>query len=176
MRCYKAEPLSRRQIRMLVREIRKKLGIHDKKMVDVIKLLENILPILYGEDFSYEIVPDEELDVMALTTPNEGKILIRESVYIGAYEGSGRDRFTVMHEIAHFFLHRGMTVRLARGTEEIHPFEDPEWQADAFAGEFLMAYDVAKDMEIPEMVLKCGVSVAAARCQYKLYQKVKKIG
>jgi len=176
LRCYKAEPMSRRQIRMLVRRMRKLLGISDRKKVDVIKLLENILPILYGDAFSYEIVPDEELEVMALTTPNEGKILIRNSVYIGACEGNGRDRFTIMHEIAHFFLHRGMKVRLARGNEEIRRFEDPEWQADAFAGEFLMAYDVAKDMDIPEIVLKCGVSVAAARCQYRHYQKEKKIG
>lgn len=175
MQDYKAKPLSRKKIRGAAHQIREILGIKDQVCIDVIKLLEQILPMIFEDEFNYEIVEDNEIGVMALTTPNEGKILIRNSVYEGAVNGNGRDRFTIMHEIAHLFLHRGMTVRLARRGEEIEIFEDPEWQADAFAGEFLIDCDVVKDMSPYEIAQKCKVSEAAAKCQYKQFHQ-KKIG
>ena len=127
---YKVDPLSRVKIRMIANKIRQVLGIENALRVDVIALLEKVLPILV-ENFTYEYVSDDKLSVMALTIPAENKIIIRESVYIGAYNGNGRDRFTIAHEIGHFFLHRDIKVRLARGNETIRAYENPEWQADA---------------------------------------------
>lgn len=170
---YKARPLSRSQIRGIAHRLREILGIKNKAYVDVIKLLEHILPMIY-DDFCYEYVEDDAIDVMAVTAPNEGKILIRNSVYIGAVNDNGRDRFTIMHEIAHFLLHRGMTVKLARGNEKVRTYEDPEWQADAFAGEFLMDSDVVSSWTIDKIAEECKVSFSAARCQYNKYQKLNK--
>lgn len=172
---YRARPLSRKDIRQMAHTMRGLLGIKQQAYVDVINLLENVLPLLY-ENFSYEYVPDNEMEVMGLTTPDNSKITIRESVYIGACRGNGRDRFTIMHEIAHFFLHKGLAVQLTRGNETVKTFEDPEWQADAFAGEFLMDCDVVEGMSIEEISSRCGVSLSAAKCQHKQYQKNKKTG
>ncbi len=170
---YEAPPLSRATIRKLAHEFRTALGIKDKAYVDVVKILENIMPILF-EDFSYEYIDDERLGAMALTVPSKKCILIKESVYIGAVMGVPRDRFTIMHEIAHYVLHRGIEIRLARDGQKVEPFRDPEWQADAFAGEFLMDCDIVGEMLPEEISRTCGVSMSAAEYQYKQYQKTKK--
>ena len=97
-------------------------------------------------------------------------IYIREDVYIGALNGNGRDRFTIMHEIGHCYLHKKQNIKnvnnvFARGKVKIPAYRDPEWQADVFSGEVLMDSDIIKDMSIKEIKDKCGVSFAAARIQ-----------
>lgn len=172
---YEATPLSRMKIRKLAQQFREVLGLGDKAYIDVIKILEYIMPILFP-GFSYEIVENDKMGTMGLTVPSKKCIFIKESVYVGAVHGAPRDRFTIMHEIAHYILHRGMDVRLAREGKKVELYRDPEWQADAFAGEFLMNANVVGDMEPAEIARACGVSLTAAKCQYKHFQKNKKIG
>lgn len=170
---YKAKPLSRKEIRECARDVRRVLGIENELHIDVLKLLEIVLPGIFP-DFNYEIVPDDELSSEALTYSDEEVVYIRESVYMGAANGNGRDRFTIVHEIAHFLMHDRNSVALARGQEDIETFEDPEWQADAFAGEFLMPYYLVKGHDVHEVMKECRVSFSAARCQLKQYEKIKK--
>ena len=170
---YKAKPLSRLQIRDIVSRMKKKIGLKEIAYIDVIKVLEEFLQTLYSE-FSYEYVDDCELpDALAVTMPNDNKIVITKSVRDGALQGNGRDRFTIMHEIGHLVLHRGARVIFVANQENIMPYEELEWQADAFAGEFLMDYDITKDMSVEEIVENCGVSLAAAKFQHRQYQMVK---
>ena len=52
------------------------------------------------------------------------------------------------HELGHLLLHRVETITLAREDGDIPPYKDPEWQANAFAGELLAPYEYIKDMSI----------------------------
>jgi len=49
----------------------------------------------------------------------------------------------------------------------IKPYEDPEWQADCFAGELLMPYHLIQEMSKEEIMQKCKVSFTAACNQSK---------
>lgn len=76
-----------------------------------------------------------------------------------------------MHEIFHYLKHGKMNISLARNPESVKAYEDPEWQADAFAGAFLMPSHLIKNMEVEEIMQRCGVSEAAAKFNLKIAQK-----
>lgn len=100
---YIAEPLSRQNLRELAKIIRIKLKINTL-FFPVVELLD-VLSRMF-EKFNYEIVEDSNMpkDVHADTNSVTGHIRIRQSVYDNACAGNGRDRMTIAHEIAHFFL------------------------------------------------------------------------
>ena len=110
-------------------------------------------------------MPDKEGE----TIPSYNTIKIREDVYEKAIRGDGRARFTILHEVGHLFMHDNDRVALCRKSDNkpLKVYENPEWQADVFASELLMAEQLVKDMSIEEIVVQCGVSHAAAVCQYK---------
>lgn len=139
----------------------------------VIPFLENILPILVP-DFQLEILPEEEMgNKHGETYPSKNLIRIREDVYLRAVQGMGRDRLTVAHEIGHLFEHEDDAIalcRLAPG-EKLKPFEDPEWQANAFGGELLAPSYLIEGMSVVEVSQKCGVSLSAARVQLNALRK-----
>lgn len=160
----KVKGLSRLQIRDYVKLTKKFLGIDGKKRVDVIRLLEVTL-FDKVPDFELIICSREELgDEEGRTFPEQNRMMIREDVYERAIQGSGRDRFTIIHEIAHLFLHDGVVPSFAR-SEDVQTYEDPEWQADCFAGEFLMPLDSLRNLEVGEIVDEFGVSFTAASFQ-----------
>ena len=118
--------------------------------------------------FNYEIISKKEMpDKYGETFPDQKLILLREDVYLGAAKGNGRDRFTVAHEIGHLLLHQKDTISLPRLTphKKIKRYENPEWQADAFAGELLMPAHLINGMSISEVQKQCGVSAKAAQYQ-----------
>ena len=169
---FKADPLSRQDIRNMANRLRKQLGISPKKPVDVIRLLEMLFPAAYGDSgFRYEILPPEEMgELHGLTDPINRVIYIREDVYDNAAQGKGRDRMTIAHELAHYLLHRSIRLGLARRTEgeSIPRYKDPEWQATAFAAEFLMPADEIRHMSIYDIASTYGVSRQAAAFQLTL--------
>lgn len=164
---YKADPLSREQIAKIAHGARKLLGIDDDVYyVNIMRVVEITLKKLIPK-FDIIVLPDEEMSAMAVTYPDEDIILIKESVYNGAVKGNGRDRFTIAHELAHYILHSDISIRFARGPEEVKVYEDPEWQADVFAGEFLMLRKLIYNENPEHISVKCGVSKKAANYQYK---------
>lgn len=163
---YKAKPLSRQNIRDLVKGIKEIFNIQNELYINVLVILEKVLPV-WDPEFSPLFVEDSELDALAVACPEEHTIIIRQSVYLKARSGSGRDRFTIMHEIAHYILHDRNSISFARCPEDIKTYEDPEWQADAFAGEFLMSNDLVRNMNVYDISNRCGVTLAAAKYQYK---------
>lgn len=91
--------------------------------------------------------------VEAVTMFEDGVIVIclTEDSYSKLERGAPRATFTVCHEIGHGVLHAPVlrTMRqmphaaegLYRGTMEHPPYQDSEWQANAFAGALLMPAD-----------------------------------
>ena len=169
MNCYKAAPLGREPIRSFIRQLKREIGLEYELYFPIIPFLEHILPILVP-DFQLEILPEEEMgNKHGETYPSKNLIRIREDVYLNAVQGKGRDRLTIAHEIGHLFEHEDDAVavcRLAPG-EKLKPYEDPEWQADAFGGELLASSYLIEGMTANEVSQKCGVSLSAARVQLK---------
>lgn len=164
---YRANPQSRAEIEKKAYKLRELLGIVKDLWVDVIHILENVMPIL-DEKFYLDIVADRELDAHARAFPDGHTIRIRESVYDGARQGFGRDRYTVIHEIYHFIWHESAAISLARNPDEVPRYENPEWQADVFAGAFLMPRHLIEGKTEDQIMCECGVSRSAARYQLRL--------
>ena len=169
MNCYRANPVSRNDIRNFVRWLKKTVGLEDVLYFPVVQFLENILPILVP-DFQLEIVPTNEMGGNhGQTYPSKHLIRIREDVYLRAVAGYGRDRLTLAHEIGHLLMHKDDAIALCRlsPAERLKPYENPEWQADAFGGELLASSYLIKGMSNAEVQERCGVTASAAKVQLK---------
>ncbi len=161
----KVYPLSRKGIRDIANKIRKDFYLSADKSIDVVKFFEFSAPFL---GFDFEIVEDNEMkNNYAETDLNNNIIRIRESVFLGAGDGNPRDRFTIIHEIGHFILHKNR-VLLCRSDEKIRAFENPEWQANTFAAEFLVPYEKAVALSEMEIVEIFKVSKKVAEIQKKV--------
>lgn len=156
-------PLSRAQIGDFALTLRRGMGFEDSGRVDMLKVVEWILPLIFS-DYRFEIVDDHELgDAEATTSMSERVIRMKESCYRRAQRGHPRFPFTLAHELGHLFLHclKG-NQQLARG--KVAAYLDPEWQADEFASAFLAPADeVRKCRSIAEIAARFGISSAAAR-------------
>ena len=165
---YIVEPKSRSDLRQIGNILRHHLGLDNECRIPIVELLDVLSEAL--DNFSYEIVKDEDLppSVHADTDVLTGHIRIKESVYERACEGEGRDRMTIAHEIGHFFTICFCGFKLQRNFDgkKIRPYEDPEWHAKCFAGEFMVPYHVTQGMTPSEIVEACGVSYQAAKYQY----------
>jgi len=114
----------------------------------------------------------------AFYDPAEKKIIIPDSVYCAACSNQGRARFTVAHELGHFFL--GHTVAFGRNDycddNEWRPFIDSEWQADNFAGFFLAAPHLINMHSTTNQVsIEFGLSLQAAEIAIKNAKKPGKV-
>lgn len=162
-----AKPLSRKKIRTITNLIRELCGLKQNLEFPILNFLEHILPQLF-DGFYFEVVNDTDLNCEAIAYPGLNKILIRQSVYDGACTGYPRDLFTLAHEIGHLFLHGETSVSFSRrNSETIKPYEDPEWQANTFAGELLAPPHLIKNLSIQEVTQKCKVSRQTAEIQKK---------
>lgn len=169
MSSYKACAISRNEICECVYSLKRLVGLEKSLYFPVVQFLENILPILIP-NFQVEYPTAFEMgDLHGETIPSKNLIRIREDVYLRAVAGKGRDRLTIAHEIGHLFLHANNSISLCRlePGQRLKPYEDPEWQADAFGGELLAPSYLIRGMSETDIQVKCGVSAAAARCQLK---------
>ena len=157
-------PLTLEEIREKVRSIRKIFGLSEDGYVDIVKVFESLPD--YGVDIEIDAIEDMD-NKHGQTYPAKPKIVIREDIYERACEGYGRDRLTIAHEIGHLFLHGTDKISLARVEKEcaVPTWCDPEWQANAFAGELLAPFRFIKDLSIPDIQVKYGVSATAAKVQ-----------
>ncbi|MGI6107404.1 MAG: ImmA/IrrE family metallo-endopeptidase [Lachnospiraceae bacterium] len=167
---YVAEPKSRAEIRSITMAFRKFLHLNNKVYFPIVELLDIFCEL--WDDFSYEIVDDSTFppNVHADTDVLRHHIRIKQSVYEGAVSGNGRDRMTIAHEVAHYFLmcFCGFSFQRNFTEKKIPAYCSPEWQAKCFAGELLIPFDLTKDMSPSEIAECCGVSVAAASYQYMI--------
>lgn len=172
---YIVESKSRSEIRSIATQFREKFGLQNELYFPIEKILD-ILSLIMNK-FNYEIVEDDVLpqNTHAKTNISTGVISIKQSIYEGACEGKGRDRFTIAHEIGHFlmFCVYGFDLYENNGDIKIPPYQDPEWQADCFAGELMIPKNLVENMMPDEIVKLCGVSLEAAQYQYNIYQKEK---
>lgn len=164
---YKATAVSRDSIRDVVKKIRMLIGFENGLYFPIVEFLELILPQIL-EGFSYQVRPIEEMpNKCGETFPSENRIEIREDIYNKAIAGDGFARLTIAHEIGHLFMHDTEAISLCRlePGEKLKPYEDPEWQADAFGGELLAPSYLIGNMSIDSISKKCGITKRAAKVQ-----------
>lgn len=121
--------------------------------------------------FQYSILEDGVINnpKEAYYNPQQNCIYIRADVYEKALDEDGRARFTIAHEIAHYFLFKELGIPYFEDWENIMNYSDaklhsvnPEWQADVVANYLLCEPDCIKDLSEEDIVFHCGVSNSAA--------------
>ena len=165
-----ATPRSRADIVKLVRYIKKSIQFTGLNF-PVCSFVEQILP-LTDKTFDYDYVDKSELpkNTYAYYDPINNIMKIDQDVYLRATEGGVRDRFTIAHEIGHYFLVD--KIAYTRSENEVVPaYMDPEWQANVFASELLIPSDKIRNMSGIEITKKCCVSKSAAEIALKNAKK-----
>lgn len=166
-------PASKRDIKRLALTIRKKFGLEHIALFPVVEMIEVVLPMV-DPRFNFEIVEDHECGLDAANyNPTQNLMRIRRSVYDGAYDNNGRDRFTLAHELGHYFMHRDVDLALSRINDRrsVPAYCNSEWQANAFASALLMPDHIIKDMRPDQIAKICGTSLSAAEIAYKQKKK-----
>lgn len=166
-------PASKNDIKNLALEVRERFQLYDAVYFPVVDFIEMLMPI-NDRNFNYEIVEDYKLGLDAANyNPQSHLMKIRESVYNGACDGNGRDRFTLAHEIGHYFMHSDIDLllnRIDRNTS-IPLYRNSEWQANTFASALLMPDHIIKNLTPPAISDLCGTSLSAANIAYKQKKK-----
>lgn len=146
-------------------ELRRMTGFDKEPYFPIVHFIEWIMANPEN-GMELEILTKEEMqDTYGTTNTGSNKMRIREDVYEGAVRGNPRDRFTLCHELGHYFLHQPENISYARG--DIPAYRNPEWQANVFAAELLAPYELVKNMSTNEIAEKCGMSHQAAHIKYK---------
>jgi len=171
---YIAAPMSRKAIRELALLIRDVVGLKDKDSFPVIPFLEKGLPQI-DEDFVLEIKETAKMKEYGIAYPKDRKIVLREDVYLKAIKDEPRDRFTIAHEIGHYIMHIPERIGLARTNEKPKPYQDPEWQANTFAGELLAPSTAIDGLTINQVAEMYKVSKKVAEIQLR-YTRSRAIG
>lgn len=175
---FVAKPWSIKSIRVVAKHVRESLNLTDEDFVDFRYILD-LMSILYKDyNFNYIVLPDNnkrfKSNEEAHTDISKGTIYIKESVYKDLENPSSRSHFTIAHEVGHYFFHHLFGPVMSRNIRPDKIYEDPEWQADQFAAELLMPYNLVKNLGVEEIYRRCNVSFAAAKVRYqKLNKKIK---
>lgn len=146
-------PLSRKHIETIAVEVLRQFQpdcLKTPTPVDLEFLLEFVLPA----NGYYPDIVDLGPSIEGLTDPKSRTVCLSPDVYDDMGNGDGRARFTVAHEIGHVILHAHeiRETMVNRGKDglarrsDIKPYEDPEWQANAFAGSLLMPESAVREI------------------------------
>jgi hypothetical protein len=153
------------QIDDMTENLRRKYDLLSTAYFPVVEVLEMIMSSQYRL-FDIEIVSENKMRGEYATTTQDGRLLkIREDVYHKAYNGEGRARFTLAHEMGHLTLHCcGVEVFALSSGEHVPPYRHSEKQADYFAASLLMPKKFFSFEDNTSTVQhRHGVSAEAAR-------------
>lgn len=165
------QPMSMAAIRGFAEKVR---GVFTKD-TDILFPIMDVLELRLTKVIDgFYLDPIDEVDMgdlEGLVIAGENRLCLRNDVYEQACRGNGRARFTACHELAHFLMHRN--VSMARVREDNVPiYCDSEWQADTFAGALMMsARHFPQFRTVEEAARACGMSTTAAKHQMMLYRK-----
>lgn len=124
---------------------RKMFGVDDAEHIDILDILEFRLREFYP-GFRLIIKRDGDLRDPALTDIPNNQIAVRESVYLGAYDGDYESRYILAHELGHFLLHqeknsvmhKTVDGKYDEAIKDLPSDRSTERQADMFASHFLI--------------------------------------
>ena len=156
--------------------LRKKFGLDQVKKFPIMEFLEIIMPQI---DPEFMIVPVEDHELpgrAAETIPAEHKILVKQSIYDAACQGSFWPRLVMAHELGHYLLHGEENVTYAHFApgEQVPDEVDPERQADIFSVELLVPVHLIDETSDYLVSKHFGVSRGVAHSQMNQARRVKK--
>jgi transcriptional regulator with XRE-family HTH domain len=166
-------PMSTKAIRSFADVVRNAFVEPDDVEFPIMNVIEfKLEKVLDG--FYLDVRDDESMgeDEGRVVVTGKGVALaLRQDVYLGAWHGDGRDRFTACHELGHLLMHRSVTMaRVREDTDKI--FVDAEWQADTFAGTLLMSpRHLGRFLDSDEAAIECGMTGAAAKVMWSKYRE-----
>lgn len=170
---FVVKPASAAALRSFAEKVRSVFAADNEVAFPIIPLLEFNLRKVFP-DFVLDVRDVEDMGDLEGAVVAGGHVLaLREDVYDGACNNVGRHRFTAAHELAHYFLHRDITMARTRD-DDVPIFRDSEWQADTFAGALMMSkrhLPLFRDAE--HAAKECGMSGAAADHQWRIYEREK---
>jgi hypothetical protein len=163
------QPMSADRIRAFAEKVRSAFLKDEQIKFPIVEVLEFKLSAVL-EEFVFDVREAEEMgELEGIVIAGRQMLCLRKDVYDDACRGNGRARFTASHELAHYLLHRN--VQMARVRDQgVAIYCDSEWQADTFAGALMMSrrhLHLFRDAEHAAEL--CGMSLAAAKYQLKLY-------
>lgn len=160
-----ASASSKRQLEARAELVRMLFGISkDEYYLPIVEFIELQMP-RFDEDFEFQVVSEGAMEEYAHYDLTQNKMVIREDVYNRAIKSNGRDRFTLAHELGHYFCLKmgGLSFARLDPNRRVPAFCNPEWHANQFASYFLMPRRLIRGMSVEEVSLKCGVSKLAAK-------------
>ncbi|MFA6667364.1 MAG: ImmA/IrrE family metallo-endopeptidase [Bacilli bacterium] len=165
MHYFSCAPTNKFQLKKYATNIRSMFKCDKLKfpIIDVLDMMQDNEEFL---GFEYEIMDDNDPVFMdgelAKYDFSSNTMFIKESQFNGACDDDPRCRFTLTHELSHFFLME-VTGRHPIDTEEKPmAYQDPEWQANCLAGYLLVPPEETKGMSVEEIEKECVVSPECA--------------
>lgn len=165
---FQCSPINNRQLIKYSKNIRKLFHISDEESFPIIDVIEEMQDNPAFLDFNYEIIEDDNSffvdGVQALFSFDSNVLYIKESVFDGACSDEPISRFTLTHELCHFFLMKvtGREPKLVKELNKIEYFKDPEWQANRLAGLILVPFNKSIELETEVIMNKYKVSPECA--------------
>lgn len=177
---YKVAPRQKKELAFIAVNVRthlEGLGLikNNGHYVDAVGILENICPRI-----GYQPHPVEDNllpQTPAFVIPDQGLIIIKNSVYENLFEGDAFARTTVVHEFAHLILRHSLTLHRGAVLGEHEWYEDSEWQANQLMAELLMPVEIVQALGCNPTAIAnaCGVGVSAAMFRINKLRKDKRI-
>ncbi len=177
---YKVSPRKKQELIFIAANIRTHLQEHglikdNGNYVDAIGILENVCPRI-----GYQPHPVEDKllpKTPAFVIPDQGLIVIKNSVYEDLFRDDSFARTTVIHEFAHLVLQHSLTLHRGAVLGEHEWYEDSEWQANQLMAELLMPVEVVQALGANPLTISkaCGVGVTAAVYRLNKLKKDKRI-
>ena len=134
----KTNPLSVKDISNIAASIREQYGIAKEKAFPILEILKQLF---YDNYLSIQLLADDDsyLDknTPAVYNANYNFIYLKESVIEEVESGNYRSNFTLAHELFHYLQHQVLGFKFEE-VEDRKTYENPEWQANCFAGELLL--------------------------------------
>lgn len=163
-----APPFSRQSIEKYAKFIRQVFNLDNCLYIPIIKIVELVIPKI-DHTFQFNTTYESEMNnEYANYCPETNTLNIRQDVYIAACSDDPRHRFTVAHELGHYFMHNDITS-FSRCPQNvtIPTFRNPEWQANVFASGLLMGKNLIKGMTAEQVALACKTSLQSAEIALK---------
>ncbi len=143
--------ISKRKLNEYALQIRRLFSCEFANIFPVLEILDKMSNNEAFDGLEYQVIEDDNVlfkeNQLALYDYDNNIIYIKESVYDEASNDIGRARFTICHEIAHWFLFNVFDLYPIDEVVEKPPaYMDIEWQANYLASELLAPIYLSHNM------------------------------
>lgn len=134
----KTNPLSVKDIEAIAKKVREDYKIKDGECFPILDYLRYLYDKeLIGISILDDNDPYLDKDTPAVYNAVDNFIYLKESVINEIENGNYRSNFTLAHELFHYLQNQVLNFTFEE-VETRKTYEDPEWQANCFAGELLL--------------------------------------